>query len=205
MKKTILIFSTMFLSIPLWALNLNSTPVRGAIIAANRSDDVIVIDAGHGGKDSGAVYGDIKEKDITLAIAKKLAKALGDNVILTRDGDYYVSLRERCDIANRADASLFISIHVNSSKEPPKTAGAEVWFFESSKKGGEIARKVAKAIGAKRGVKAGRFYVLKHTKCPAILIEVGFINDEDDLKKITSPEWQDKFVKVVAKLIREVR
>ena len=89
------------------------------VMFASARDFVVVLDPGHGGKDTGTVGKKLKEKDVVLDVAKKLGKKLsadndGCKVVYTRDGDYFVTLQNRADIANKADADLFVSIHVNS-------------------------------------------------------------------------------------------
>lgn len=98
-------------------------------------DFVVVIDAGHGGKDSGAVGKTAREKDIVLDVAKQLAARInrempGVKAILTRDSDRFISLQRRADIANDNKGDLFISIHANSVKEPSKrnkVSGVQVY------------------------------------------------------------------------------
>ena len=158
----------------------------------------VCIDPGHGGKDAGAIYEQVLEKDLTLAIARKVAQRLGVKAVMTRRGDVYVSLRERCKIANGIGARVFVSIHVNSSSVPPKKGGAEIWYYPGSKEGRALASIVARKIGAKRGVKAGRFYVLKHTRMPAILIECGFINVREDRQRLCDPAYQEWLADCIA-------
>lgn len=87
-------------------------------LAATAGDFVVVLDPGHGGKDTGTVGKRVREKDVVLDVAKRVGKKLaadeGFKVVYTRDGDYFVTLQNRADIANKADADLFVSIHVNS-------------------------------------------------------------------------------------------
>lgn len=97
-----------------------------AVFSLQAKDFVVVIDAGHGGHDPGCVGRKAREKDITLSVAKRLAKRINDEIpdakaILTRSTDRYLTLQQRADIANRAQGDLFISIHVNSL--PLKSAG----------------------------------------------------------------------------------
>lgn len=165
----------------------------------------ICLDAGHGGKDSGAVWRKTKEAAIVLQIVRRLAKKLGSEVVLTRKNDTYISLKRRCEIANSSGANLFISIHINSSSVPPKKGGAEVWYYQGSKAGKRLASIIARKIGAKRGVKAGRFYVLKHTRMPAVLIECGFINVKEDREKLLSPAYQEWLAEKIAEAIKEVK
>jgi len=150
----------------------------------------IVIDPGHGGKDSGAVYAGYKEKDIVLPIALYLGGFLSYipdetnlkiNCIYTRTADVYVPLRNRVFIANSIKADAFISIHVNASPKH-NARGEEIWIYPGSIKSAKLADSIATFIdeivpGKFRGVKEGNFYVLRKTKMPAVLIEVGFIDN----------------------------
>jgi N-acetylmuramoyl-L-alanine amidase len=164
----------------------------------------IVIDAGHGGHDSGATYRGMKEKDITLEIAKKILWVCGNNTFfLTRSTDVYLTLRERCDFANNMGADYFLSIHCNAdpdSDEPgmPEARGEELWIYEGSEKGMDYGKKLKKYIDLImpdepfRGVKEskhGQLHVLTHTKMPAGLVEVGFIDNSQ-----TWRHFQDKSV-----------
>ena len=104
----------------------------------------VVIDAGHGGKDPGAIGKKAKEKDITLAVAKKVgAKIKQQNpdvkVYYTRTTDVFVELMERANIANRNDADLFISIHCNSVAKSPKTGGAETFIMGDHRNSANLA------------------------------------------------------------------
>jgi len=156
---------------------------------------VIVIDPGHGGPDPGAVNNELglREKDIALKIAKQTAeylKGLGYDVILTRDSDRHVSLRERCDIANYHNADIFVSIHLNGA-DNPNAHGFEVYHYPDSTEGKRLAEAIAKQMQQLsnlyggydwRGVKTAEFYVLKHTKMPAVLVEAGFITSDMDAR-----------------------
>lgn len=150
----------------------------------------IVIDPGHEGKDPGAVYAGYKEKDITLPIALYLGGFLSStsheanlkiNCIYTRTADVYVPLRDRVFIANSMKADAFISIYFNASPKH-NARGEEIWIYPGSIKSAKLADSIATYIdeivpGKFRGIKESKFYVLKKTKMPAILIEVGFIDN----------------------------
>lgn len=163
----------------------------------NKIDDklVVCIDAGHGGTDVGAFVDNRYEKNDVLKVAKLVKKYLEEqeiNVVMTRDSDVTVSLQERCKIANRKKADLFVAIHRNSAEEGN---GIEIWT--SSDKNNEdmelatnILNNLSKLkIQSNRGVKYGSvqgentdYYVLKYTKMPSCLIELGFITNEKDNK-----------------------
>lgn len=165
----------------------------------------VVIDAGHGGFDSGAVNGGLYEKASTLAMAKLLKKELegkGYKVVMTRESDVFPTLSDRCEISNKANADIFVSIHCNSA-ENKEAKGIETFYCTGSIKGQTIAKAVQteliEATGAKdRGVKSGLYFVLKHTKAPAILVETGFISNEDEKKLLFKTYYQEKVVKAIA-------
>ena len=148
---------------------------------------LIILDAGHGGTDPGAVYNGRKESVDVLKMALKVKENLersGVTVELTRDKDVFIELKERTDFENSLDADCFVSIHRNAFK-PEKAKGVETFCFEKKGMCFELATKVQECIlevgaSGNRGVKQSDFYVLKHTKSPAILIELGFIDNTAD-------------------------
>lgn len=168
----------------------------------------IVIDAGHGGKDPGALgTTGTREKDFTLIMALKLADRLkGSEVtsVLTRQGDTYPELSDRAKLANKLKADAFISIHANKSST--EASGTETFYTrEDSKPFAERLQKyMVSATGLRdRGTKYGNYAVTRETKMPAALIEVGFINHPIDEVKLFDPSFQDKVVDALAKSILE--
>ena len=168
----------------------------------------IVIDAGHGGKDPGAVNSSKHESIAALAIAKKVGTQLknkGFSVKYTRSTDKYMSLSERCKISNEYGADAFISIHLNAAANR-EANGIETWRYANV---GDTTRKLAKevqteliaATGARdRGVKTSTtFYVLKHTKAPAVLVEAGFISNNDEAKLLFASKYQTKIAQAIVK------
>lgn len=162
---------------------------------------VIVLDSGHGGKDPGAVNGSKMEKTAALAIAKKVGvklKEKGYSVKYTRTGDTYPTLAERCNLANNANADCFVSIHLNSA-ENRKAEGIETWRYATV---GSTTKKLAENVHSSligvsgavdRGVKTSTaFFVLKKTKMPALICEVGFISNSEESKKLFTSAYQDK-------------
>ncbi|WP_457742910.1 N-acetylmuramoyl-L-alanine amidase [Thermococcus sp.] len=181
---------------------LSLIPVFGSVSATqtNLSGYTICVDAGHGGTDPGAVANGVEEKNINLAIALKVAKLLeedGAKVVLTRDGDYFVTLSDRVKIANSAGCDIFISIHANAASDT-SASGFEVYHYYGSAKGNLLAtyvdEEIAKEIPLKnRGVKEAGFYVLKYTSMPAILIETGFVTNSYDVSIITNESYQWRY------------
>lgn len=166
----------------------------------------IVVDAGHGGSDPGAIRGNIKEKDINLAVALEFASLLkqyGANVLLTRSSDTFVTLYDRAQIANKANADIFISIHTNSH-DNPTAHGIEVFYgWDHSL---ELARTVERSLCLElgrysRGVKHYRYYVIRATKMPAILVELGFITNEEDREKFLDPNFARDHALVLLKAV----
>lgn len=166
-----------------------------SVIIITKDDELIVcIDAGHGGTDVGAVNKNRFEKDDNLKLAKLIEKYLqehGIKTVMTRDNDINVSLRQRCRIANREEADIFVSIHRNSAIDTGN--GVEIWTSSFKKKkdlnlANSILKKLAETeIQENRGVKSGTakggftdYYVLKNTQMPSCLVELGFISDDKD-------------------------
>ncbi|MBR4528059.1 MAG: N-acetylmuramoyl-L-alanine amidase [Bacteroidaceae bacterium] len=166
---------------------------------------VWVLDAGHGGRDNGCEGIKSLEKDINLEITKELAKLLksskpGIRLILTREKDEFLSLEQRCNIANQANADLFVSIHVNYAIGKPLLKGTETYYaslhgmtdavlLSSHTKNADksellawLMQKSYKDAGREtsRGVKPERLYVLTHTMMPAVLTEIGFMSNLEE-------------------------
>lgn len=167
---------------------------------------LIIIDAGHGGSDPGAVNGGLYEKAATLAVSKMLREELqsrGFDVKMTRDVDKDLSLAERCRIANATDAALFVSIHCNSAASR-EANGIETYHATTCS---ETAKRCAANVqtsliadtGARdRGVKSAAYYVLKNTKAPAILVEVGFISNQEEKLKLFKSSYQRNLALAIA-------
>lgn len=162
----------------------------------------IFLDAGHGGKDSGAVNQAILEKDLALIYTKKLGEQLKKNNIevnYSRTTDVFVELNERCKLSNQANPELFISVHVNSV-DNKNVQGVEVLHY-SGNENKKLAQKVCDAIcittGAiNRGAKVRRdLAVLNGTRSQAILIELGFISNEHEVSKLIDSNYQDLIIK----------
>jgi len=214
----------------------------------------IVIDAGHGGKDPGAVgYRGTKEKDIALDVAKRLEKKLSKNlnvkIVMTRDEDIFLRLSERTKIANQNNGSLFISIHTNAA-EDRRASGFETFLIGPNKN--EAAVRVAarenavlelegisgqkltnedlikatiaqsafaskseqfasmvqgeikKRVQSKdRGVKQAGFYVLMGASMPNVLVELGFISNPSEEKKLRSPQYRDQLATAIYRAVEQ--
>lgn len=152
----------------------------------------VVIDPGHGGSDVGAEYNGRYEKDDNLEIALLVhenLKEMGIESCLTRDSDKFIELEDRCSVANRRNAQLFVSLHRNSAEG---ANGVEIWISsQEPEKDKALAENILSSLAAvgiseNRGVKSGyargegNYYVNSHTDMPSCLVELGFINSETD-------------------------
>jgi N-acetylmuramoyl-L-alanine amidase len=211
----------------------------------------IVIDAGHGGRDPGAVGRRlrIKEKDVTLSMAKKLKRILEDSgikVTMTREKDVFIPLPERARIANSSGADLFVSVHVNASRSS-SLSGFECYYLseatddnaraieafenatlttdeeaavehsssldktlwdmkltENRRESAELSNFICKSVESNlttrnRGTRTARFYVLKYTRIPAVLVETGYISNKFEELKFRDENYVNRIADVIAK------
>jgi N-acetylmuramoyl-L-alanine amidase len=173
---------------------------------------VVVVDAGHGGHDGGAVANGVIEKNLSLDIAVRLKKELeaaGLRVIMTRSGDSFLSLDERAALAGKHQAAAFVSVHLNTDGEGSAAEGIETYFAESKvlsarqvggpKEGegaefaGIVQRMVCGATKAEnRGTKARDYAVVARAACPAVLVECGFITSASEVVRLKEANYRDK-------------
>ena len=154
-------------------------------MAENRK---VIIDAGHGGQEPGAVYEGRQEKEDALQLAFDVGNALerrGISVSYTRVSDVYDSPYEKAAMANASDADIFLSIHRNAMPVPGTASGVENLVYEDSGTAGALGRNIGEALAeagwTDLGVKERPgLVVLRNTKIPTVLVEVGFINNEKD-------------------------
>lgn len=162
----------------------------------------VVIDAGHGGTDHGAIRDDTSEKDITLDVSKKvedMLKKQGYAVLMTRPVDSFVSLADRVAMAEKFNPDIFVSIHVNSSVRPEIT-GIETHYYhqESLNLAQTVHSSLASAIDSKnRGLFKSKFYVINHTTSPAILVEIGFISNDNERAQLVSEKRKQATAKAI--------
>lgn len=179
---------------------------------------VIVIDAGHGGKDFGAKCPDpqTEEKALNLQTALVLNNLLqqkGYRTILTRAEDFFVPLKLRADFANSNRATLFVSVHYNSA--PSKAAeGVEVYYYDNkddlsrTSRSKILAQKVLDRVIAStkmksRGIKNGNFAVIRETRMPAILIEGGFMTNDKELARLRDPAHIQLMAESIARGVQD--
>ncbi|HFR3406479.1 TPA: GBS Bsp-like repeat-containing protein [Streptococcus suis] len=186
----------------------------------------VYIDPGHGGRDSGASYGGVHEKNLALSVSNKLRDNLvqrGINVLMTRDGDYDVDFKtERSRMTNESNADLFISIHFNATGAGvSNSSGIETYWYqydpeyqpkinkemhnnptrlaESEILANKVQESLIKETGAvNRGVRRETFAVLRETAIPAILVELGFMDNPSELQVIKQDSYHTRLAKALA-------
>jgi N-acetylmuramoyl-L-alanine amidase len=167
-----------------------------------------MVDPGHGGPDPGAIgIGGLQEKGVVMSIAQQVATILdrqGIQAVLTRTGDYDFDLEPRVAMAERMNANLFVSIHANAiDMSRPDVNGLETYYY-SSPSSGRLAKMIHNSIlqGVDiqdRGVRTARFYVLRRTTMPSVLIEVGFVTGREDAAKLANPGYQSQMAQAIAR------
>ncbi|MCR5265325.1 MAG: N-acetylmuramoyl-L-alanine amidase [Cyanobacteria bacterium RUI128] len=185
------------------------TKKEGAITSSpkytrEKNSKVIVIDAGHGGKDCGALRDNIFEKDITMEVSKKVQNILqkkGYKVYMTRTDDTYVSLEDRTIFTEGINPALFVSIHVNScNSENPRGIETHYYHDNSLELADYVHRNLTKKIShtTNRGLFKSRFYVINHTTVPAILVEIGFISNTAERNELITNQRQQTTAEGIA-------
>jgi N-acetylmuramoyl-L-alanine amidase len=163
----------------------------------------VVIDAGHGGHDVGGQWGRVYEKHLALDTAVRLEKHLkrmGYRTVMTRRGDYFLTLAQRCQIANRYRNAIFVSVHFNYTWKQD-VSGLETFYFNSE--GQKIANHVQNRMirytrSVDRNEKFSRFYVIRNTKMPSILVEGGFVSNEAERKRMKSGRFREALARAIA-------
>lgn len=186
-----------------WEVNLKPLPKKEGFL--------IVLDAGHGGKDPGArgVSGNW-EKNLTLTLSQllkeELAQYKGIQVVETRTDDTYPPLQERVLLANEIQADLFLSVHANAVKGKPNVRGTETFYHtpRSESFAKLVHRYLVEATNfPNRGTKKGELYVVKNTTMPSALIEIGFLSNAEDNSQMLDPLFQVRVAQALGKAINE--
>lgn len=175
-------------------------------VSINPQDYTIVIDPGHGGDRPGACYEGIMEKDIDLAVSLKLVSILqnqGFQVIMTRSTDVEIGLYERADLANAAGADVFVSLHSNAAENRPDYQGIYTYYHPSSNRGARLAQAIQTPLcqitgGIDRGIKDADFVVLRETDMCAVLVEMGFMTNHEELMNLTDDSYQQLLAQGIA-------
>ncbi len=172
----------------------------------------IVLDAGHGGKDTGSFYGGMYEKDIDYMVVRDMQKfleSMGAEVILSRDENDFATEYERIKTANSKKADLFVSIHCGCGREDVGMPGMECYYAGDGSLGMEYADALAEALRQEASIKcsgAGRrdFYVLKNADMPAVLVKLGSLYDPDDRRKLEEASYREQVSRKLAESIMQL-
>ena len=183
------------------------------VMSYGLANKIIVVDAGHGGSDPGAVRGSYQEKDITLPVSQKLADYLsqaGALVIMLREDDRDLApdqqgslaekkradLKQRVNIANQSGAHLYVSIHANADPSP-KWSGAQTFYHAGSERSKVNAVLIQEELtrllkNTQRKAKAGSYYILSQTQMPSVIVEIGFISNPREAGYLLDDNYQSR-------------
>jgi N-acetylmuramoyl-L-alanine amidase len=177
----------------------------------SKTFSTVVVDAGHGGKDSGAFrrYGP-PEKMVTLDVAQRLDRKLRESkikTVMTRDSDVFIPLNDRVAMENNQKNAVFVSIHFNDSRKR-RTRGFETYYHSGASF--ELANRVQQKLmtipnSANGGVHTANFRVLRNANCPAVLVECGYLSNRSEGNQARDSEYRDLLADRIAEAIIEQR
>ena len=210
-------------------------PIQPQTSAPRDLFPLVVLDPGHGGHDSGAMCGEMLEKDLTLDVAQRVdrrLRAAGLSTLMTRAGDNYISLAERAAMTNRVRDCVLVSIHFNDADKPVST-GIETYYAERQTGGGTLLASwlpflqrisadtpnlesqslagfiqdalVNRTQAVNRGTKTQQFFVLANVRHPAVLVEGGFISNKDDATKLGNAAYREEIAAAMSEGILHYR
>lgn len=212
-KKIIAIVFLVFV----FVLNLLSEQITNGIISKTYypyRGVVVVLDSGHGGKDDGARYGNVKEQDLNLSIVKKIKtqlEGLGMKVILTREDHHDLAgdmaknrkkedMKKRMAIINDKKVDFFISVHMNAYADK-SVQGMQIFYPEgdhdSLQFASDIQTSLADVVDKQMEIKEGDYYLLNHADTIGILLECGFLSNENERMLLVQEKYQEEFAKGV--------
>ena len=184
--------------------------IASGITANAASFRTVVIDAGHGGHDNGGQWGRVYEKHLALDTAYRLEgklKSLGYQTVMTRRSDYFISLPQRVSMGNRYKNAIFVSIHYNYTWKQD-VSGLETFY--SSEQGRRLAYHVQNSLIQRtrtvdRKVKYARFYVIRNSALPAILVEGGFVSNSSERNRMKSAWFRESIAQGIVDGIQRYR
>ncbi len=182
--------------------------IGGAANAANFR--TVVIDAGHGGHDNGGQWGRVYEKHLALDTAFRLEsklKSLGYQTVMTRRSDYFISLPQRVSTGNSYRNAIFVSIHYNYTWKQD-VSGLETFY--SNEESRHLAQCVQNCLIQRtrtvdRSAKYARFYVIRNSKLPAILVEGGFVSNAEERSRMKSAWFRERIAQGIVDGIQRYR
>lgn len=178
--------------------------------AQAKNFNTVIIDPGHGGHDNGGQWGKVYEKHLALDTAARLDGMLrkaGYKTVMTRRSDYFVTLPQRTQMANRYSNAIFVSIHYNYTWKQ-QVSGLETFYYNSE--GQKLAslvqsRVVRNTRTVDRKAKFARYYVIRNCKLPSILVEGGFVSNESERNRMKSAWFRDAIARGITEGIQQYR
>ncbi len=216
----------------LWENQLGDLRLAPESLGDKIRGTLVVLDAGHGGVDGGTQGHGILEKQATLDLTHRVGKRLSEaglRVIMTRGVDTYVDLEERSATANRNQAALFVSLHMNADATSAETHGVETYYCDRKRLGDVVRlrgalsipegtgfkdkrsellamtvhRHICQATGANdRKVRDSNYLVVMQSECPSILVECGYLTNEGEAAKLQDADYKARFASAVAEGIK---
>jgi N-acetylmuramoyl-L-alanine amidase len=181
----------------------------GTVAQAN-SFRTVIIDPGHGGHDKGGQWGRVYEKHLALDTSVRLEnhlKSMGYQTVMTRRSDTFISLPQRVAMANRHKNAIFVSVHYNWTWKQ-EVGGLETFYHgQQSKRLAELvqAGMLKRVRATDRGAKFARYYVIRHTTMPSILVECGFVSNGPERERMKSAWFRDSIARGIADGIQRYR
>lgn len=181
-----------------------------SLVASGYSFRTVIIDPGHGGHDKGGQWGRVYEKHLALDTSIRLEahlKKMGFNTVLTRRSDTFISLPGRMQMANKYRNAIFISVHYNYTWKQ-HVSGIETFYHNANSK--SLAQAVHRGMMSRvkvvdRGVKYARYYVIRNTKMPAVLVEGGFVSNSNERSRMKTAWFRDAVARGVAEGVQRYR
>jgi N-acetylmuramoyl-L-alanine amidase len=181
-----------------------------SLVASGYNFRTVIIDPGHGGHDKGGQWGRVYEKHLALDTSIRLEahlKKMGYNTVLTRRSDHFVSLPGRMEMANKHRNAIFISIHYNYTWKQ-HVSGIETFYH--NKNSHKLAKDVHRGMMSRvkvvdRGVKYARYYVIRNTQMPAILVEGGFVSNSNERSRMKTAWFRDAIARGIADGVQRFR
>jgi N-acetylmuramoyl-L-alanine amidase len=181
-----------------------------SLVASGYNFRTVIIDPGHGGHDKGGQWGRVYEKHLALDTSIRLEahlKKMGYNTVLTRRSDHFVSLPGRMEMANKHRNAIFISIHYNYTWKQ-HVSGIETFYHNQNSH--KLAKDVHRGMMSRvkvvdRGVKYARYYVIRNTQMPAILVEGGFVSNSNERSRMKTAWFRDAIARGIADGVQRFR
>jgi len=175
--------------------------------AGPKNFGTVIIDAGHGGRDSGATVAGIQEKALALDVARRLRENLKSSfkAVFIRNGDYFIGLDRRVSATHKFDDAVLVSIHLNHS-DSKSVRGPESYYFRVDSY--SLAKRMQQAMtsmsgrGNSRGLVRRRLRLTRNTQIPSVLIELGYLSNQSERKRLSQSNYRERMARALAKALK---